>query len=95
MPSDNHLPSTDHLLSSLQCETPTQQIVEAEQDSGQPLRDEYCSSPAAQYHASDSMPPMGGFSSTTRLNLGFFFFFFFFYINTRIRLIPWRVSLVT
>ena len=69
MPSDNHLPSTDHQLLSLQCETPTQQIVEAEQDSGQQLRDEYCSSPAAQYHASDSMALMGGFSLPTLFNL--------------------------
>ena len=70
MPSDNHLPTTDHLLLSLQWEPPTQQIVEVEQDRGQLLRDEYCLSPAAQYHTSDSMAPMSGFSSPTPLNLG-------------------------
>ena len=82
MPPDNHLPSADLLLLSLQCETPTRQIVEAEQDSGQPLRDEYCSSPAAQYYASDSMPPMCGFSSPTPLNLG------------RISSVQFRISLI-
>ena len=69
MPSDNHLPSTDHLSPTPQCETLSRQLVEAEQHSGRPSRGEYGLSPAAQYHASDSMAPMGGFSSPIPLEL--------------------------
>ena len=63
MPSDNHLPSTDHLLSTTQSETPTQQLVEVDQDRCRLSQEGYSLSPVSQYAMPDSMCPMGGISS--------------------------------
>ena len=61
MPLNNHLPSTDHLLPTQPCKSSTLHLFKAEQDSGRLLSDEYGLSLAAQYHASDSISPIGRF----------------------------------
>ena len=62
MPSDKHLPSTDHLSLTQECETPTQKLVEVDKDRCQLSHDGYRLSPGSQHAMPDSMRPMGGFS---------------------------------
>ena len=63
MLSDNHFPSTDHLLPTPQCEIPTQQLVEVDQDRCRLSQDGYSLLPVSQHAMPDSISPMGGFSS--------------------------------